>query len=954
MKKIVGYYPEWAVYGAHENYAPSSIPFDKMTHVNYAFAIIKDGKIGIFDDWAATGIAFDEAWDSPYKGTLGQFKKLKASHPNTSFMVSVGGWTQSAAFHDVAATAEARELFAQSVVTYLRTWGFDGADIDWEYPGSAREPDLVDNPNDTGTPQGDASEKESFTLLLKDLRTALDQAGEADGQYYQLTAAVGASPQVIGQTEPVQYSQYLDFINLMTYDMHGAWDSQTNHQSPIYADDEISVDGIVRHFQALGVDKQKLVVGSPFYSRGWKGVTSTDSGLFSATTGGADGIWDGGRAAGVNPYYHIKSTLEADPEFVKYRDTNAKVPYLYSSSKGEFYTYEDEISLAEKTSYVEDNGLGGIIFWEITADAPVKGTSLLDVINEAFYGGGPILPPDDAIDQNTTDTGDDNTEEPPINASSWDAAAVYVAGDQVQYDGALYEAKWWTQGNVPGTEEWGPWTFITGEVTPPDDTGTTDGNTTTPDDDNTTVTPPDLGDYPAYVEGTGYAAGDVVTNNGGYYECKPWPATPWCASAATAYAPGAGHAWEDAWNIFTGTTTDDNTDSGEDNATDPTDTGTPVTDENGTYVISALSLAQQEAALTDSDLMRMVKESIRVRSNDEVDVITAGSTSNPTNVKRVEQSVSLSDWDHLFPERTQEYTYDNFLKAVGKFPSFCGDYDDGRDAETICKRSLSTMFAHFTQETGGHNDYSAIEQWRQGLVYVREVGWSEEMRDGYNGECDPNLWQGERWPCGTFEDGSFKSYFGRGAKQLSYNYNYGPFSEAMTGSVHTLMDHPELVADSWLNLASAVFFFVYPQPPKPSMLHVIDGTWQPNEHDITSGLVPGFGVTTQIINGGVECGGSVEVAASQNRISYFHSFSDHLGVNVPADEVLGCKSMLQFSSEGAGALPIYWEKDWGYDANTPNGETFKCQLVNYQTAHSAFIEGDYSKCVDANFDVVIE
>ena len=112
------------------------------------------------------------------------------------------------------------------------------------------------------------------------------------------------------------------------------------------------------------------------------------------------------------------------------------------------------------------------------------------------------------------------------------------------------------------------------------------------------------------------------------------------------------------------------------------------------------------------------------------------------------------------------------------------------------------------------------------------------------------MWQGQQWPCGKFDNGEFKSYFGRGAKQLSYNYNYGPFSEAMFGTVRTLLDNPEKVADTWLNLASAVFFFVYPQPPKPSMLHVIDGTWQPNAHDRQNGLVPGFGVTTQIINGG--------------------------------------------------------------------------------------------------------
>ncbi|XSZ47856.1 chitinase [Francisella noatunensis] len=115
-------------------------------------------------------------------------------------------------------------------------------------------------------------------------------------------------------------------------------------------------------------------------------------------------------------------------------------------------------------------------------------------------------------------------------------------------------------------------------------------------------------------------------------------------------------------------------------------------------------------------------------------------------------------------------------------------------------------------------------------------------------------------------------FFGRGAKQLSYNYNYGPFSQAMFGDVRVLLDNPDMVADTWLNLASAVFFFVYPQPPKPSMLHVIDGTWQPNAADKANNLTPGFGVTTQIINGGVECGGSVEVAQSMNRIDYYGNF----------------------------------------------------------------------------------
>ena len=81
----------------------------------------------------------------------------------------------------------------------------------------------------------------------------------------------------------------------------------------------------------------------------------------------------------------------------------------------------------------------------------------------------------------------------------------------------------------------------------------------------------------------------------------------------------------------------------------------------------------------------------------------------------------------------------------------------------------------------------------------------------------------------SLRSGKWRKYFGRGAKQLSYNFNYGQFSQAMFEDRRLLLDHPDFVADTWLNLASATWFYTTPQPPKPSMLHVIDGTWQPNE-----------------------------------------------------------------------------------------------------------------------------
>ena len=1074
-KKIVGYFPEWGVYSAHNNYAPSDTPFEKITHINYAFARIIDGEIAIFDDWAATGITFGESWDSPYKGNLGQFKKLKKSHPNTSILISVGGWTQSAGFHDVALSEASREKFALSCVEFIRQWDFDGVDIDWEFPTQQRQPDKIDNASDTGTPKADANERYTFTLLLKTLRKTLDKAGKEDGKYYQLTAAVGASESTINNIETNKYYKYLDFINLMSYDMHGAWESKTNHQSPLYANPNIddpnnlSIEHAVELMEQAGVPSYKIVIGSPYYSRGWSGVKDdgADSdlpGLFATASSGAKGIWDGGRAAGVNPYYHIKGVMQNDSSFKKYRDPYSKVPYLYSKSKGEMYTYEDEVSIKVKADYVNDNALGGVIFWELSADYPSKGSALTTVLfntlldgihpvytntttqsssssssssatyssqstaalsssssstsssqssqntiegyapwrnSEIYFQGDKVAyqgaiytalwwnrdnEPESkqwgpwekestqqssseafsssltisissssvaqsssslAFNQSSAQSSSEDTQEYGT-IKPWSATDIYIKGMYVSYEGRIYMAKWWTRGEAPSTKQWGVWQWIENESdSSSSEESSTSSSSSFISSEISSSSSSKSASQSSVAAGVSlydsskiYLQGDRVSYNGYIYEAQWW-------SRGDIPTGEPYSVWQKVGDLDDSSTMEMSSSSQSSSSSRSSESTT------GGYTISQADLDTSEASLTSSELFKEVKASIATRSNEQVEQIAPLKASNPSNVKRVEAILSASDWDYLFAHRAKEYTYENFLKAVGKVPAFCGDYDDGRDSDTICRKSLATMFAHFTQETGGHNSYDSIPQWRQGLVYLREVGWDESMRGGYNGECNPDVWQGKTWPCGTFDNGEFKSYFGRGAKQLSYNYNYGPFSEAMTGDIRTLLDNPELVADTWYNLASAVFFFVYPQPPKPSMLHVVDGTWQPNANDLAANLTPGFGVTTQIINGGVECGGSVEVAQSLNRIEYYQNFANYLGVTIPEGEVLGCKGMQQFASNGAGALNIYWEQDWSYNANNPDGKSYACKLVGYQTPFSAFKKGDYAKCVENFFDVTI-
>ncbi|AZZ94276.1 chitin-binding protein [Hahella sp. KA22] len=429
-----------------------------------------------------------------------------------------------------------------------------------------------------------------------------------------------------------------------------------------------------------------------------------------------------------------------------------------------------------------------------------------------------------------------------------------------------------------------------------------------------------------------WTQGDDPTASG---EWGPWKQVGLCdASCSGGDSPGDGG---------------DNPGDGDDSASD-----LPQPLPGGGYSMKASALDAAEAGLTDTPQFNKVKDSVKTLDNAQVEAIVPGAASNPANVKRVESIMSSTQFEETFPQRHESYTYTRFLRAVGKFKGFCSTYDDGRDSDAICRKSLATMFAHFTQETGGHDGNSSIPQWRQGLVFVREAGCDANNSGcGYNAECSPDTWQGKTWPCGKDASGDYLKYFGRGAKQLSYNYNYGPFSQAMYGDVRVLLNDPEKVADTWLNLASAVFFFVYPASPKPSMLHVVDGTWTPNAHDAQLGIKPGFGATTNIINGGIECGHGYEKPQSVNRIDYYRNHAQALNVAIGANEELGCKDQKSFDTQGSGALQVYWDQDWGYYPDMPEGKSFACKLVGYQTPYFALAQGDYRSCVENFFDVTV-
>lgn len=318
---------------------PAQIAAEKLTHVNYAFANLRDGQV-------VEGFARDA---ENFKVLAG----VRRAHPHLKLLVSVGGWTWSKGFSDAVLTAERRQRFVASAVAFVRRHDLDGFDVDWEYPSL---------PGDGNTHRPD--DKVNFTAVMAELRVALDQDAAARGRQALLTFAAGAFPAFIDNTEMAKVQASVDFVNLMTYDFRVASvDDIAGHHANLYdhpADGkQRSVDRAVREFLASGVPGAKLVVGVPFYGRGWRDVNPR-----------ADGLYQPGRAVErMNlSYGRLAAEVVGRDGFARRWDATTQAPFLWNAERRIFISYDDPESLRLKAAYVRAKGLGGLMFWQYHED----------------------------------------------------------------------------------------------------------------------------------------------------------------------------------------------------------------------------------------------------------------------------------------------------------------------------------------------------------------------------------------------------------------------------------------------------------------------------------------------------------------------------------------------------------------------------------------------------------
>ncbi|QXE34649.1 cellulose binding domain-containing protein [Streptomyces sp. GMY02] len=354
-KVKLGYFTEWGVYGRnyHVKNLDTSGSAAKITHINYAFGNVTGGKCTIGDSYAdyekaytadqsVDGVA--DTWDQPLRGSFNQLRKLKAKYPHIKVLWSFGGWTWSGGFGQAVQNPTA---FAQSCYDLVEDprWAdvFDGIDLDWEYP------------NACGL-TCDTSGPAAFKNMMQAMRAKF-------GSNNLVTAAVTADASTGGKIEKADYAgaaQYMDWFNVMTYDFFGAFAAQgpTAPHSPLTSYPGIPQQGFnsadaIAKFKAQGVPANKLLLGIGFYGRGWTGVTQDAPG--GSATGAAPGTYE----AGIEDYKVLKNTCPP---------TGTIAGTAYAKCGSNWWSYDTPATIATKTAWAKQQGLGGAFFWDFTGD----------------------------------------------------------------------------------------------------------------------------------------------------------------------------------------------------------------------------------------------------------------------------------------------------------------------------------------------------------------------------------------------------------------------------------------------------------------------------------------------------------------------------------------------------------------------------------------------------------
>ncbi|KAF4342583.1 chitinase 1 [Fusarium beomiforme] len=343
------------------NFQPRDLDVSHISHVLYAFLNLKsDGTVYVKQENAGIALTRTEATletDTPIlRNTLEETKANR--HLKTQ--LSIGGWTWYMNFPDAASTPEGRAKFTSTSVELRWNWGFDGIDVDWEYPFNEIE-------------------ATNFVLLLQAVRNELDTYGQkyASGHHFLLSIAAPAGLEKYEHLHLKDIGEIVDHINLMAYDYSGSWDKISGHNANLYPYNHhgakmFDTDKAVNDYITAEVPPDKIVLGMPIYGRSFEG----NSGFGESYRDVGGGSWE----PGVWDY----KALPKPGAVIKY-DPAAQAYYSYEESTKELISYDTPPVVRKKVEYLLEHGLGGSMFWEVSADK--EGDDSLIITSYNVLGG---------------------------------------------------------------------------------------------------------------------------------------------------------------------------------------------------------------------------------------------------------------------------------------------------------------------------------------------------------------------------------------------------------------------------------------------------------------------------------------------------------------------------------------------------------------------------------------
>ncbi|XP_053686883.1 chitinase-3-like protein 1 [Sabethes cyaneus] len=414
-EKIVCYVGTWAVYRpGRGGFGIEHIDPFLCTHLMYSFfGINEDGTLRIIDPY----LDLEENWG---RGHIKRFNALKAVNPALKTIAAVGGWNEgSVKFSNVAGKPALRQRFIQDAVAFCRKYDFDGVDLDWEYPAQRGG--------------NEANDKENHALWLEEMRKVFDRKG------LLLSAAVASAEFSSGTSYDIpRVAAALHFINVMTYDMHGAWENTCGLNAPLYGgpadvselQKQLNVNASIHYWLSQGAPKEKLVLGIPLYGRSFTLANPAVTDIGAAVTGpGMAGQYS--REPGVLGYNEFCELRQQEQWKIWFSDEQQA---YYATKGNQWLGFEDKNSLALKMKFLLDLDLGGAMVWSLESDdfhglCSTERYPLMNVIYAALRNGA--LPPTSAPPSSST-TRTTTTTSAPGTGSDCTAEGMFPNPDNCQ------------------------------------------------------------------------------------------------------------------------------------------------------------------------------------------------------------------------------------------------------------------------------------------------------------------------------------------------------------------------------------------------------------------------------------------------------------------------------------------------------------------------------------------